>query len=423
MMRSGVIVAVAASLLVGGACSGAEKPAGPATLDATAAAAAVRALGTVRIAGTTKLRREEGPVDGKVQYAPRRTLEHFGVGADAVLANVEYRRIGDRAWVQAAESTQVPHLGFPILVVRPKGFVRRWQVIDPNSSGIQGLLGRVFDPVDLLTALANAKIVLERDGEGKVGGSSRARYSARIPKDQPPKIGVSALTVFTDANGLPLQFDFSSLSGADGSYTIAAESASVVVEAPPANETALQQKLPTATGPYREVASGMAGAVTYPVLRAPSATDFACWKVASDPKYVTTDEPDKDGGVCVHGITTTSRDLNDQIAIPLDASDKTPYELLGLQVPAGSSVVMHLAGGTQRVVPVDANGLAIDAGPVSPAAGLAVVTLPDKEVAYCAPGAINTLGDLADVDVGEGDALRNQPWNCLEKSLAETLGG
>ena len=74
-----------------------------------------------RCVGTTKLRSEQGPVEGTIQYEPRRTLEHFGVGADAVLANVEYRRIGDRAWVLAAESTQVPHLGFPILVRRVHG--------------------------------------------------------------------------------------------------------------------------------------------------------------------------------------------------------------------------------------------------------------------------------------------------------------
>jgi hypothetical protein len=282
------------------------------------------------------------------------------------------------------------------------------------------LIGRPFDPAGLLDAAADAKIPLRRDGQADVDGRTRARFVASIEREQARTLGVNALTVYTDDDGLPVRFDVVALSGADGSYTVAAGTAAVAVEEPPSDQIEPREQVPTATGDYEEVASGAAGDATYRVLRAAASKGWACWKVESEPRYVPTEEPGDDGGLCRGGIETSGDPVN-QIAIPLDASRETPYELLGLQVPPGTSTVMHLADGSERPV-AERDGLAIYAGSASPAAALAVVTLPDGAVMYCAPGEINTLSDLADLDAASGEALRDQPWNCLEKELAEALG-
>jgi hypothetical protein len=423
--QSLLVCTLAASLVLAACSSSSGKPAGPAHFDATTGAAAVRALGAVRVDGAATFlaagnKIEHGSIDGAVQYAPRRTHEHFPVGAGVVLANVEYRRIDNRAWLHAAESTQLPSLGIPSVVVRPFGYVRRWQTIAAEAQGIQGAIVRPFDPADLLAAAGKAKVVFARDGQGHVAGASRARFTARIPAEKVGLIGVKTLSVYTDLQGLPLRLDFTTLARTDGSYTLTKDGAAVTVDPPDPNQIEIQEKTPTATGPYREVAHGTAGTVTYRVLRAGATKGWACWKVVSTPKFVLPRNAGKDGGECVHGITLGG-DSTDQVAIPLDASAETSYELLGLQLPPGSSVVMHLVGGLQRLVPVTAGGLAVYVGPPSPAAGLAVVTLPDKAVLYCSPGDVNTLGDLA--NVSDGSTLRNDPWNCLDKDLAESLGG
>jgi hypothetical protein len=419
-------VAVAAVITLS-ACSGGDSEAdGPETFDAKAAASAVRAVGTIRVEGSANYPaaggEEDAPIDGLVQYEPRRTVQHFPVAADSAFAKVEYRRIGDDAWLLADESTQVPRVGFPILVVRPEGYDRPWQLIDPHSTGVQGLVGKPFDPADLLDAAAARDIAFARDGEGKVRGDGRARYVATIENDDIGKIGVRELAVFTDDDGLPVRIEFTALSGAAGGYDITATDDQVVVEPPDPNRVELQGELPKRDGPYAEVATGTAGTVAFTVSRAPANADrWDCWKVESQPAYEAYEEPDEDGDLCLHGIIPDSKDPSDQVAIPLDASSDTPYELLGLLVPQGTNVVMHLAGGTEKPVPVDDNGLAIYAGPETPAAGLAVVTLPDSRVTYCAPGVLNNLADLAEI-ADDGGALRDQPWNCLEKELAEALG-
>lgn len=412
-----------AAALVAAACSGGSKQVGPAQLDPAAAAGAVRALGRVQLdgSGAYGTEGETGPIDGVVQYSPRRTRVHFPVGADTVLANLEYRRIDNRAWVLTDESPRPPRLGFPLLAIRPPGYARPWLAIDPSSTGLQGVLPRPFDPADLLAALAQAKVKLARGGQAEVDGTRRARFVADIAKEQPGVLGVRELTVYTDEQGVPVRFELVTLSGVSAGYTIRAVEQTLAVEPPDPRRVELEEQIPTANGPYEEVAADTAGTVAYRVLRAPAAKGWSCWKVESDPAYVPTDTPGKDGGICIAGVTTAGDPIN-QVAFPLDASSRTPYEMLGLLVPPGTSVVMHLAGGTERTVPVPASGLAIDAGPPAPAAGLAVVTLPDGNVMYCAPGQINNLADLSGVDVAEGDSLRDQPWNCLEKELAESLG-
>jgi len=61
-------------------------------------------------------------------------------------------------------------------------------------------------------------------------------------------------------------------------------------------------------------------------------------------------------------------------------------------------------------------------GPAATPGVYAQVTLADGEVMLCAPGEVNNYRDYLGVTPELGQLLRSQPWNCLEKELAEMLG-
>lgn len=422
--RSAFVVAFFVFVAIVSGCSSNKKASGPEQFDPAQGATAIRALGFVKVAGEATYQDQTKQIDGTISYEPRLSLVKFPVGVGKSLVEVEYRRLGDKAWLQAAESAELPRLGVPIVVVRPKGYPRRWQTADPEADGLAMKIVRPYDPAALLTALSDLKIEFSRDGEETVDGKSRARFVASIPKEKTIPAGVASAKVFTDEDGLPVRFDVVPLGAAEGSYTVSqADGDRPQVEPPPSDEIERTEALPVAKGPYVEVASGDAGGTPYRVLRAPATRDgWFCWKVESDPAFVHFEDPQKDGSVCLYSIDPQG-DTTDQIAIPLDASAKNPYELLGLLMTPGSKMTAHLVDGTTKEVPVDANGLGIYAGPASPAVGLAEVVLPDGNTAYCAPGTVNNLRDLEELDIASGDELRGQPWNCLEKSAANSLGG
>lgn len=416
-------IALVVVVVVGAGCSSDKKAGGPEQFDPAQGASAVRNLGAVTVAGDATFHDQRGTISGTVSYEPRLALQTFPVGVGASLVEVEYRRLGEQAWLQAAESAELPRLGIPIVVVRPKGYERRWQAIEPEADALAAKVARPYDPVSLLNALADLKIAFARDGEQSVDGTSRARFVAAIPKEKVIPAGVLSVAVFTDQNGVPVRFDVVPLGNAQSSYTVTQhEGARPQVDPPPDDEIELTEAMPMANGAYVEVAAGTAGDTAFRVLRAPATKDsWFCWKVESDPGFVPSTDPEKDGGICFYSIDPQG-DETDQVAIPLDASAENAYEMLGLLMTPGSQMTMHLVDGSTRNVAVDANGLGIYAGPAAPAAGLAEVALPGGAVVFCAPGTVNNLRDLEAYDVASGDDLRGEPWNCLEKSAANSLG-
>ena len=110
------------------------------------------------------------------------------------------------------------------------------------------------------------------------------------------------------------------------------------------------------------------------------------------------------------GPITSSGKAFDQFSVPIDGTGDTPYEMLGLLVPKGSTVEAVFFDGTRRPVPVDADGLALYAGSREPVLGAMTITLADGTKLDCGPGTINGPSD-----VGSGDAVDafDAPWNCL----------
>lgn len=423
-----------APLLVGAlaaaACSSGSDsaPKGPARLDPAAAAAALRALGGVAVDGsasfTHKDGTEEGTITGRVTYEPYRVHQEFPVGAGQDLANIEYRRIDADAWIKMMESAAPPFLGVPGLVIRPAGYPTPWIAITPTPRTVQDQIALPFDPAALLDAIAtDDAIVLARNGESDVDGTPRARYTANFEAAQALVIGVSTLSVWIDADGVPLRIAFKATSGAAGEYDITADGSALDVTPPDAALIEPTQTIPVATADYAEIASGEADGVTYRILRAPADRNWWCWKVESEPAYEPFDELGDDGGLCVPGIET-SGDPADQFALPLD-SVGDGYDMLGMQVPPGSTLQMYRVDEFDAPidVPVDANGLALYVGPSATPGVFVQLTLADGEVMLCAPGEISNYRDYVGVTPEMGKLLLSQPWNCLEKELADSLGG
>lgn len=417
----------AGALAMGACSSGDSTPEGPARLDPAAAAVALRALGGVAVDGsaayTHKDGAEEGPISGRLTYEPYRVHQEFPVAAGQDLANIEYRRIDDDAWIKTMASAAPPFLGVPALVIRPAGYPTPWIAITPTADTVQRTIGQVFDPAALLDAIAaDDTIELARNGESDIDGTSRARYTANLTPPQARGIGVTTLSVWTDAEGLPLRVGFTTAAGASGDYDIAADGTALEVSPPDSELIEPTQTIPVATADYAEIASGSADGVTYRILRAPADRNWWCWKVESEPAYEPYTELGDDGGNCVPGIETSGDPAN-QFALPLD-SIGDGYDMLGMQLPPGSTMQMYRVDefDTPIDVDVDANGLAVYVGPTATPGVYAQVTLADGEVMLCAPGEVSNYRDYLGVTPEQGKQLLSQPWNCLEKELADMLG-
>ena len=156
------------------------------------------------------------------------------------------------------------------------------------------------------------------------------------------------------------------------------------------------------------------------VRRAAGRDGWTCFRVDSVPPYGTAQDLRPSGGVCVPPAADGASE-EDRISLPIDADATTPYELIGAVVPPGSVVSVELLDGRSQPVAVGPDGLAVYAGPVSPAAVLMKVVVPGGTTVVCTPGAANGAGDLATANPADG--VRGAPWNCLPEDLADLLAG
>ena len=107
------------------------------------------------------------------------------------------------------------------------------------------------------------------------------------------------------------------------------------------------------------------------------------------------------------------------VGFAVDATAASPYELLGLLVPAGATAAVTRLDGSHAPMPVSSDGLAVYGGPAAPPAVLATVTLPDGRVVWCGPGPVTAPADVTALAPADRAGIRDEPWNC---AFAADLG-
>lgn len=391
--------------------------------DAGAAARKVRRLENVHVSGTSKLWDSKGRVDVRISYGdPFRMVGRIAVPVTSQLADVELRRTGDLAWVRRAipkASTQLT-MGLPIIVFRGPNTAPFLRLFGPDY-GVQTYLTANYDPARLLDSLNGAEGVTWR----RVGDHEHAVVDVSAARTK----GVTGLDVWTDARGVPERMRFDTALGGTVDYSIARADRAVKVDEPPAAQVQpIDQPLPDATEGYVTVARVDAGGTPVEIQRAPARDGWTCWKAISTPAFVGVDTARPSGAYC-SGPTFDTRSDDEKFAIALDAAATTPYELLVLQFPPGTTGQVTSLLGTSPLS-VDGLGTAIVAGPAANPALLVTVRTPAGTDLVCGPGGVvNELSartvqpDGADTeDPAFGGPLRANPWNCMPKDLADQLG-
>jgi hypothetical protein len=384
--------------------------------DAADAADAIQALGAINTIGSGTASGPVQPIRTAIDYRHNTMRGEFPPGVPTKPVRVGYRAEGDTAWFsrEVAKGEGQIALGADLLVLRPPTDAPWVEV--PRASYYANIVMRPWDPVFLLSDLAamprrlGPAVRFRPSGSAVVRGVRRPGFTARMTLRQAGYIGLNRVTLWTDRHGVPVRVRIETQTLTRGTYDITRRQRDVVVRPPAPSQIArADTPLPSASGPYVEIASGTAGTTAYRVLRAPATDGGTCWKVESDPAYVPQDEPRADGGVCAAPITTSGEPL-DQVGFPIDGTADTPYEIFGLLLPEGSTAEASFFDGTRRPVPLDPSGLALVVGPSEPVLGAMVVTLADGKKLSCGPGPINGPADL------EGTAPEeafSAPWNCL----------
>lgn len=401
---------LAAAVALASCSSGGSNSSGPSAFDPAKGAEALRKLGTVALDGQVKDAKDQTPVKGKVAYGDvTEVSEHFGFKAGNTLVALEYRSNGKTAWMNRAPAEGVKELSIlpDLLVVRAKD-KPPWNEFSPAVFSAV-FVTLPFDPAGLLNALAKDKIKFPKIDDADLQANETATFSAKIPLPTASRTGVLQVTVITDSKGVPVRLKITTVDHAKANYLVGASSKKLVVVAPPEDEIDIQNTpLPTAAGPFVEVASGTVDTVSYKVLRAPATDGGTCWKVQETPPYVTLYTLGGDGGYCIAPVGDPNGDW-DLVGFPIDAIPPTPYEMIGFVVPPGSLAYMMMLDGTNQLIPIDATGFALYVGPLNPVAALANITLPDGRGLYCAPGLIMTPEDIRDA----ARTISSEPWNCL----------
>ena len=435
MARTRWVALLVAGIVAFAACDSGSTPvaSGPSGFDAATAAKKLAARGPTAISGKGgTAKRPDAAIRGIVA-ADRARLE-YPVVTSTRQAQVTVLRDGTTLWFRRTATSGVIGLGPDLLLLHSAGKPAWTKSLTTNQ--LANALVLPYEPAQLLAEVGKHPISFGPGPAADVGGSRRRGYHAKIPaveqvagstRQRPLAVllGVSDLTVWTDARGVPLRIAVVTTTSTHSTYDISRATGRIVVDAPaPDQVESADEKLPTAAGAYEPVYSGSAGTIGFTVLRAPSTRGGTCWKVDSKPAYQPVPTPGADGGVCVPPIVG-SGSVYDQIGFPLDANAATGYELFALLVPAGTTASMTLADGTtQRPVVVDEkSGLAIFAAPAADIAGLLRVKLPGGSNLYCGPGPVNTPRDLPPEDQQFGavsrESLRDLPWNCIDTSFVE----
>ncbi len=422
VMRTAIAGVVLAIGLAGCSASTASSDGGSTALDAAAAANTIRDLGTVTVRGSASLDRLRTAIGGRIQYRPSyRALLQLPASGEHYLTGVQYRRVGNRAWVRRSVVTTpgVVTYGTPLLTFRSNEQAP-FVVLDAPDVGVAQRVGIAYDPARLLDALGHIPSLRWRRAPSRSGGALTFRTELPVPEQA--RLGIRIVEVGTDAHRRPNRVRITTPTGLTSEYSIGKSAGRTVeVAAPsPAQVEAASRPTPDAVDPYAEVFAGAAGATQVSVRRASARDGWSCFRVESSPPYGTAQTLRPSGGVCVPPSLAGDA-AEDAIEIPIDADASTPYELLGATVPPGSRVSMELLDGHTVPMTVDPSGLAIYAGPtISPAALMTIVT-PNGATVVCGPGPLNAPGDIATAPAPE--VIRSDPWNCLAQDLATLLAG
>ncbi len=417
--------ALAVLIAVGiAACTSSSAPSADAGFDPKAAARRIRDLGSIRLEGRSTYEAASGTIAGQIQYQPYKVLLTVPVVAGSKVAEVQYRRIGAVAWVRRAVVTEpgLGTLGFPLLVLRGASMVPFLPLGAPDR-GIQAYVGLPYDPARLLERLSdNDRVRFKSAGPSSVAGATRARFLAHIPTSVAVRVGVRELTVWIDDGGVPVRVRATTVAGVRSTYAITASTRALNVGPPPPEQTEQSsQPLPDAIGDFAPVFNGRAGATAVTISKASGDRNWSCWKVASNPPYLPTSATrTASGAVCIPPVPTGARE-DEAFGVAIDANEGTPFELIGIAVPSGSTAQALLFGGTTVSIPVTPDGLAIYAGSAEPAASLVTITLPTGARLVCGPGTINSRADAATLT--SPDPIRGQPWSCLPEDDANLLNG
>ena len=417
--------ALAVLIAVGiAACTSSSSTRADSRFDPKAAARRIRELGSIRIEGRGTFEGSSGTIAGQIQYRPYEVLLTLPVVAGSEVTGVQYRRIGATAWVRRAVVTEpgVGTLGFPLLVLRGAGMAPFLTLPAPDR-GLQAHVGMPYDPALILERLSkNDRVRFRSAGSSSLAGETRARYVAHIPASVAVLVGVRELTVWVDDGGVPVQVEANTLASVKSTYTITASKRAFEVATPPEEQIErTSQPLPDAVGDFAPVFNGRAGTTAVTILEAPGDRNWSCWKVVSNPAYQPTavTRPGS-GAVCIPPVLENVRD-DDKFGLAIDANGTTPFELIGIAVPPGSTAEATRVGGTTVSIPVTPDGLAIYAGSAEPAASLVTITLPSGVRLVCGPGTINSQADAAKLT--SSGAIRGQPWSCLPEADANLLNG
>ena len=184
------------------------------------------------------------------------------------------------------------------------------------------------------------------------------------------------------------------------------------LERPPANDTVDPSTLstgPRPAGAYVPVQTATGGGVTLKVLRAPGTAGAECWRGESPSGYKPTLTNAADGARCLEAVGPGST-LDDQVKFPIDTSEASNFEAVGISVPQGSTVTLGFLDGTSRVLDRDpTSGLALYVGPVGPVPAWVEVTI-GGTVVSCGAGPVTTRSDAGGADV---DEVRGGIWACV----------
>ncbi len=389
------------------------------------AASRIRDEGGVAIRGTTTLGRQNGPIDGKIRYAPYAVDSKLTVAASPTeLAEVRYLRKLDDAWIkgQTRTTSTTASLNSALLLYRTAGRPPYLAITNPDE-GVGTHLSAPFDPARLLDRLAAAKVEFTT-----VNSAGQRRYEAKLPRALALATGVQTVSVEARKRNQPTSVQLTSVEGARSEYDIRPFRGTLSVEAPSAElvETTGTPP-PDATGPYVAVATLTVGSTAIEIGRADADRGWECWNVTSTPPFTSSESPRPSGGFCSVKVNDNSDD--EAYTIPLDAGPDVPFELLGIVFPPGTQATITTLSGTKPMA-VSPEGLAYFAGPTDDVALLVEATTPAGRVLVCGPGSINNKqGTLAVERAGAdtpdpvfGDTVRAQPWNCLPQELADALG-
>jgi hypothetical protein len=418
-----VLVLLAAAGCSSGSSSGSG--AGPDSFDPAAAAKKLRAQGAVQTSGHGSYGDQRGPIAGKIGYDPYRYRIRVAISTGQQLAEASVVRRGDTVWVERTAITtvdrQVP-LGIGTLMLRGGSeppYLKLPDIKQPFGS----YLADVFEPAALLDRVAKTGASFSAAGSSDVGGTPRKRFHATLKVRDAQQIGIRSLTVWVDAQGVPVQLAAPTAAQGKVEYGIEKLASAPSVKAPAASTiAAFDRPLPDATGPYVEVLTTTAGTTPIRILRAPGTDDWTCWKVESQPPFQGLNDTRPSGGTCAPPVSLDGIP-EDEYAIPLGTTAAMPYTLLGFVVPPTSSVQFYRFGADPVTVVADQSGLAAYAGPVDTPPGLVVITTPDAKL-VCGPPGIDNMTDFTDQSgKNAASSVLGKPWNCLAQDDANALAG